>query len=347
MALYKCPECERMVSEHAAFCPQCGCKIEYILDFHRKEQEKKAQSKKTKTPVLNTLSESQISLLSKIKQQLKEKRIPFYYDVRDDFVGLRREKGQKLLFYFSRRANGDLYVHIYNREADSNDSILFEAAKVSSYLETALLAFAVPLGKENVIAPASPSKAQEQSEDVFTSSTKDELAEICHFTISEGRILPIKVVEVKWEKGRYRVWYQFEDGAKKFCLLSNVEKMLFDSIETAKDHLSKPAPVYGIKVTSSSVETTPNDNSVFVLRSNGQYITGFHKTKLYESDMAGYTFRKRSSSFLTLDVPDYGNLNKAIKMYSKDSAEQYAAQLSQQLGYSVDAVLYKDALNGK
>ncbi len=52
--LLKCPDCGHMVSIHANFCPNCGCKISYIIDCHNREvleRRKRMQSIQEPEPV--------------------------------------------------------------------------------------------------------------------------------------------------------------------------------------------------------------------------------------------------------------------------------------------------------
>ena len=43
MALIKCPECQRDVSESAQSCPNCGFDVKAYLDFQKREEDKKRQ----------------------------------------------------------------------------------------------------------------------------------------------------------------------------------------------------------------------------------------------------------------------------------------------------------------
>lgn len=193
--------------------------------------------------------------------------------------------------------------------------------------------------KEKPVLP--DQSLQKDSKDAFASSTLEYLAKTRRFTIVDDHIEPIKVIDVAWENGHYRVWFQFEDGERKFCLLPKVTEKLFDSEESAAAHLPKlpDAPLAPIvQQTACKAET------IYVLRSNSQYVIGFHETKHYESDLRGYSFRKRSSSYIRVQVPDFGDIHSALKLYTKEDAEKVASDITNQFGYQLEVVRYTNAL---
>ena len=99
MALLKCPECSNDVSEYAKFCPKCGCTIEYIVDYHRKQ---KASMAKRGPKLWDSLSAKQRGFLEEFRIHLEEAKIPYFYDARNVFIGFRPKKGEDLRLYLSR-----------------------------------------------------------------------------------------------------------------------------------------------------------------------------------------------------------------------------------------------------
>ena len=325
-----------MVSEHADFCPQCGCRIAYILNYYEKAG-RKTSAKKKFGPIWDSLPAEAKKFLESVQRFLEETKTLFFFDKRTDFVGFRKAKGEKLLVYFSRHADGSLVIHLFSFAKQINETFPFDSSKVGDYLTTVKEAFSA--------RQAPPSIPERAEADTFASSTRDELQSICKYTVFEGKILPIRVTEVAANNGKYRVWFTLPDGAKRFCLLTNVENILFDSEESARTHLNQDnlAQDGAAPRLESVVASSKNVADEYVLYSNGQYVIGFHETKHFDSVMSGYSFQKKSSSFVVVKVPDFsGDVIRAIVIYGKAAAEQYAHELSQQTGLPIEARLRSD-----
>ena len=126
---------------------------------------------------------------------------------------------------------------------------------------------------------------------------------------------------------------------RRSCLFV-ADQRLFETIEEAEAFIAR-------KYSKDKSDDSDGNPEIYVLRSNGQYIMDFHEAKHYESKMSGYTFLKKSSGFVEVQVLNFGNLSDAQKLYSRESAEEYAKELSEQLGYPIEAVRLLDARNGK
>lgn len=345
MALLKCPECGHKVSEHAFFCPQCGCRIEYIMDFYKNQEEEKANNAEeevVKPRILDTLTDEELVPLEMLKETLFENGIPFYYDVRRDYVGLRAEKRGVLRLYYNRHVNGDLFVHIYDPKVGEKYAKPLDPHAVWELVDEGYYAFT---GKR--LEKKEPAQEEEPPEDgdPITPSL-EELSSIYHYTIYEGRVLPIQVIDVTKDKGACRVWYQLPKGDRKFCLYANIGERLFESLEAANACKEKEKGVYGKPDAFGEVKAMEKDKDegVYVIYDGVQYLIGFHTVEHRDSVMPGFGKLRRSSVTATVQVPDYGDLDHAMRYYTKESAEAVATALKEQAGHSVEIVALKDAL---
>ena len=322
MALLKCPECGHKVSEYADFCIGCGCNISYIKQYYKNIEREKAvakeREKEAKRPDFYlTLSQKQKELIDTIKSDLEKNSIKYFFDNSKDYVGLRKNKDDKLIFYLSNDKDKNLIIHLYSLKNGKNAFAVFDNSKIKDYIAyIEHILFSIP--RQAVVS--------KKTDEEFDESKLKKYRSKYTYSIRDNQVCFVRIEKIVKTKEKFRVYFTYWDGTKKFCLLDNIDNILYKSALEANKHITKPKAI-NYKIYKDDYKPEPVKAYVVKEVFSDTYFSGFHKIRQYDSegrsgyDMYGpYAF---SGAYIVLDVPDFVlNVNKAEHFFTKESAEK-------------------------
>ena len=337
MALLKCPECGNMTSEHASFCPKCGCTIAYILSYY---EQKKPKPKTGGAPTLEeVMGPAHRQFLSRVKAHLDALSIPYYYDERKNFGGFRPEKNAPLKAYLGTRVDGNIYIYLYSPKTQKNESALFDESKIDDYI-------AYIFRRLFVVEKHAESQNIQQNADKTTDENRHEMSQqellshlksTYHYMIKDNEVLKVNVTEIVDKEGTLRLYYNLETGERKFCLLDNVSERLFKNREDAEEELERrKLPEEDFPLTGG-VGESPLHDEVYVLYYKDQYFAGYREERSYTffDNWTGgplSTNKVSPSALKPNQVPMLSpDLEKAVKLYNVDIARDYQRDLDDYL----------------
>lgn len=321
MALIKCPECGHNVSEHANFCPSCGCTIEYIKKHYKMLEEKKIEPKKQTAVSVQTyyskLSPKPRLFVDRVKRELDKYTIKYVFVNEKEYCGFRKEKNGKLVIYLATHKDGLMYVHLYNEELDKNTGYKFNEDRVEEYFSYVFTRVFI-INKQ----PASGTHVHHSEKEYKYK-----------YAIRDNHIVEIRVDDVI-NNGSYKIiYYSYVDTNEQHeCGANEISSTLFFDKERAIKFLSlrKKESIVPQKLPNGPKpkRPVPNSNSpyyvVYYPKSNSYYC-GSHETTNYE------TYRtnrgNNMSSGAKYEVPDFTlDIKKATRFYYVETAEEIVAK---------------------
>ena len=138
MALLKCPECGHSISEYAAFCPNCGCTIDYIKGYYEKVEAQKVENTRLnklldKNKLYTKLPEKVKAFIYRVENDLTNNKIEHYLDNSVEYVGFRKDKNGRLYCYLTY-SGSNLLIRFLNTKLWANESMVFDESRIEEYV---------------------------------------------------------------------------------------------------------------------------------------------------------------------------------------------------------------------
>ena len=338
MAIFKCPECGRKISEFANFCVGCGCTMKKIKEIIKQKQTKLAskpqpQAKANKDAKfretlnakdLNTLN----TLTTKIRNTFNELKGKEY----NNYYGYTFKKGGFRCFTFVKH-NNKLVLKYRKKLTKNSDLILYNSASLNDV--SSIIAFLDALTTEynggisilkkkpvSTKIDVNTNYAIPTSNNIEKEPSLKELRKKYKYTNIEGIPVRIEIYKIRKEKDKYQICYNYSGGSDS-CPLEEADNLLFLNELYAKMYSKLPAK----EVIPQLKKPGTTKRFIIVDFDSGGCFAGFKKVKKYET--AGREAHEVHGSFDLVEVPEFTGANELIyRFYTEEGAKKIVDKLS-------------------